>query len=43
MPVMAVAAAPYIAADTGEIKVVKIKRDDPRVMAFKQRVRGNAK
>ena len=43
MPVMAAAAAPYIAADTGETKIVKMKKDDPRVMAFKQRVRGNIK
>ncbi len=43
MPVMAAAAAPYIAADTGEVRVVKIKRDDPRVKAFKQRVRNNEK
>ena len=40
MPVMAAAAAPYIAADTGEIKSVKMKKDDPRVIEFKQRVRG---
>lgn len=43
MPIMAVAAAPFIAADTGEMKVVKMKKDDPRVMAFKQRVRDNIK
>ncbi len=43
MPVMAAAAAPFIASDTGEMKVVKMKKDDPRVTAFKQRVRGNDK
>ncbi len=41
MPIMAAAAAPYIGVDTGETKVVKIKKDDPRVIEFKQRVRGN--
>lgn len=42
MPIMAAAAAPYIGVDTGETKVVKMKKDDPRVAEFKQRVRGKA-
>ena len=40
MPVLAEASAPYVGVDTGEARIIKIKRDDPRVIEFKQRIRG---
>lgn len=43
MPILAEASAPYVGVDTGEARVVKIKRDDPRVIEFKQRMRGKIK
>ncbi|VAW93593.1 hypothetical protein MNBD_GAMMA20-2278 [hydrothermal vent metagenome] len=42
MPIMATASAPYIGVDSGETQVVKMKKNDPRVVEFKQRVRGKA-
>lgn len=40
MPILAEASAPYVGVDTGEARIVKIKRDDLRVIEFKQRIRG---
>ncbi len=36
MPALALAAAPYLGTDTGEAKLVKIKKDDPRLLALKR-------
>ncbi len=39
MPALAVAAASYLGVDTGEAKLMKIKKDDPRLEKLRRRVR----
>lgn len=39
MPAMAVAAEPYLGADTGQIKTIKFSRDDERVIQLQQESR----
>ncbi len=39
MPILASASAPYVGVDSGEAKVVKMKKNDARVVEFKRRVR----
>ncbi len=36
MPIMAAAAAPYIAGNSGAAKKIRLKRDDPRIRAIKK-------